>query len=102
MQHFLVIYNRREGQIVRRRAYWGAPEALHARFSAEREFTGQPDIEVVVLGGESWLSVQRTHSRYFNSVQDDGPAKQVACVRQPWHPLIGCCKQADQGGGWFS
>lgn len=70
MKHFLVIYNRSEGRIVRRRAYRGAPDALRARFSAEREFKGQPDIEVVVLGGESWRSVQRTHARYFNRVQD--------------------------------
>ena len=70
MRHFLVVYNRHEGRIVRRRAYRGAADALDARFAAEREFKGQPDIEVVVLGGESWQSVERTHSRYFSRVQD--------------------------------
>lgn len=66
MRHFLVIYDRRGGRIVRRQAYRAAAEALRARFAAEREFHGQSDIEVVVLGGESWRSVERTHSRYFN------------------------------------
>jgi drug/metabolite transporter (DMT)-like permease len=43
---------------------------LAARFAAEREFSGQPDIEVVVLGGDSWESLGRTHSRYFKGVSE--------------------------------
>jgi hypothetical protein len=70
VRHFLVIYDRREGRILRRGDYAGATGALEARFAAEREFQGQPDIEVVVLGGDSWQSVERTHSRYFRRVQD--------------------------------
>jgi hypothetical protein len=70
MRHFLVVYNRREGRILRRRAYWNAADALAARFAEEREYSGQTDIEVVVLGGRSWEAVQRTHSRYFRRVQD--------------------------------
>jgi hypothetical protein len=70
MKHYLLVYSRREGRILRRRAYRGASDALEARFDAEREYKGQPDIEVVVLGGESWASVKRTHSRYFSRVQD--------------------------------
>ena len=70
MKHFLVVYNRGEGRIIRRRAYRTAPEALHARFTAEREYQDQRDVEVVVLGGESWSAVERTHSRYFSRVQD--------------------------------
>ena len=70
MKHFLVIYNRGEGRVLRRKAFRSGPEALRARFTAEREFQGQQDVEVVVLGGESWQAVERTHSRYFNNVQD--------------------------------
>jgi hypothetical protein len=70
MQHFLLVYNRREGRILRRGAFPGSAGALQARFAAEREFHGQPDIEIVVLGGESWQAVERTHSRYFRRVQD--------------------------------
>jgi broad specificity phosphatase PhoE len=70
MRHFLVVYNRREGRILRSGQYEGAADALEARFAAEREFQRQPDIEVVVLGGESWQSIERTHSRYFRRVQD--------------------------------
>lgn len=65
-----MVYNRREGRILQRGAYERASDAVEARFAAEREFRGQPDVEVVVLGGESWQSVERTHSRYFSRVRD--------------------------------
>jgi hypothetical protein len=70
MKHFLVVYDRPGGRILRRKAYRGAADALKARFEAEREFKAQPEVEVVVLGGASWTSVERTHSRYFRPVQD--------------------------------
>lgn len=70
MKHFLLIYDRGEGRVLRRKAFRNSPEALRARFSAEREFRGQQEVEVVVLGGESWKAIERTHSRYFNGVQD--------------------------------
>jgi hypothetical protein len=69
-QHFLMVYNRREGRIVRKLAYRDASEAIQARFAVEQEFDGQADIEIVVLGGQSWQAVRRTHSRYFSHVQD--------------------------------
>ncbi len=70
MHHYLVIYNRREGKIIRHKGYRGSELALKARFAAEREFNGQPDIEIVVLGAENWDSLRRTHSRYFKGVQE--------------------------------
>ena len=65
-----MIYNRREGQIVRHRQFRSADRALEARFEAEREFREEPDIEIVVLGADSWDSLARTHSRYFKPVQE--------------------------------
>lgn len=70
MRHYLVIYDRQEGQIIRHKGYRAADRALRARFDAEREFRGRQDIEVVVLGAESWDSLPRTHARYFERVQD--------------------------------
>lgn len=69
MQHYLVIYNRRKGHIVRHRRFRAPGAALAARFEAEREFREEPDIEVVVLGADSWHALERTHSRYFKPVQ---------------------------------
>jgi hypothetical protein len=70
MQHYLVIYNRRAGKIIRHRHYQNSSRALTARFEAEREFRDDPDIEIVVLGAESWDSLLQTHARYFKSVQE--------------------------------
>jgi hypothetical protein len=70
MQHYLMIYDRRAGKIVRHRRFRTPARALTARFEAEREFREDPDIEVVVLGAESWDSLPRTHSRYFKGVQE--------------------------------
>jgi hypothetical protein len=65
---YLLIYDRRAGNIVRHRQYDDGQVALDARFEAEREFRGQPDIEVVVLGADSWDALKRTHGRYFYTV----------------------------------
>jgi len=65
MKHYLVVFNRSRGAVVRHQYYPGRVEAMKARFAAEREFRDDPDIEVVVLGGSSWAAVQNTHARYF-------------------------------------
>lgn len=70
MHNYLVIYNRRQGQIVRHRSFRKPQLALNARFEAEREFRDEPDIEVVVLAADSWDSLTRTHSRYFKGVRE--------------------------------
>ncbi len=68
--HYLVIYNRRAGEIIRHRRFHAADTALAARFEAEREFREEPDVEIVVLGANSWDALQQTHSRYFKGVQE--------------------------------
>jgi hypothetical protein len=68
--HYLVIYNRRAGEIVRHRRFQTADTALAARFAAEHEFREEPDVEIVVLGADSWDALYRTHSRYFKGVQE--------------------------------
>jgi hypothetical protein len=70
MKHFLVVYDRRRGRVVRLQDYNVADQALTARFEAEREYSDQPDIEVVVLGAESRQALAHTHSRYFKDVRE--------------------------------
>ena len=70
MRQYLVIYNRRAGTIVRHHRFQAPNTALAARFKAEREFREDPDIEVVVLGADSWDALKQTHSRYFKPVQE--------------------------------
>jgi hypothetical protein len=69
-QHYLLIYDRRQGKVIRSIEFSRADAALTARFDAEREFSGQPEIEVVVLGADSRQELTRTHSRYFKDVYE--------------------------------
>jgi hypothetical protein len=70
MRHYLVVFNRREGAIVRFSEFERANDALTARFDAEAEFVEDVDIEVVVLGAASEAALQRTHGRYFHGVRE--------------------------------
>ena len=70
MNHYLVVFDRSEGRVLRRQRYGNPDEALAARFAEEREHRGEADIEVVVLGATSWESVRRTHGRYFKDFDE--------------------------------
>jgi hypothetical protein len=70
MWHYLVIYDRQHGKIIHTHAYRQSREALEARFAAERQYRGQPDIEVVVLGAKSRTALLSTHARYFQGTQE--------------------------------
>lgn len=65
MNHYLVVFDRSRGEVLRHKLYGDRNDALAARFEAERQHSGDPDIEVVVLGARSWADVKRTHGRYF-------------------------------------
>jgi hypothetical protein len=70
VRQYLLIYNRRAGKIIRHRRYQSTNTALAARFEAEREFREEPDVEIVVLGADSWEALKETHARYFRPVQE--------------------------------
>jgi hypothetical protein len=70
VEHYLLIYDRRAGKIVRRKRFKASDAALAARFEAEREFREEPDVEIVVLSADSWEALMQTHSRYFKRVQE--------------------------------
>jgi hypothetical protein len=67
MNHYLMVFNRSTGEILRRQRYGDRDDALKARFSEERKHHDEPGIEVVVLGAVSWDSLRRTHGRYFKN-----------------------------------
>lgn len=71
MRNFLVVYNRRTGANSLREFPPGhGREAIRARFEAEKQHRGDPDIEVVVLGSGSRAELMKTHSRYFQSARE--------------------------------
>lgn len=69
-QHYLLVYDRRQGKVIQQKSFARPDEALAARFDAERGFSGQPEIEIVVLGADSWEDLTRTHSRYFKGLNE--------------------------------
>lgn len=70
MQHFLVVYDRRAGAIVREEAFDNERDALTERFRTERLHRADDDIEVVVLSAESRRALRRTHARYFLTLSE--------------------------------
>lgn len=69
MNHYLVLFDRSKGDVIRKHRYADRGDALNARFAAELEFRNERDIEVVVLGVSSWDALKRTHSRYFQGLR---------------------------------
>jgi hypothetical protein len=67
MTHFLVIFDRAEGRVLREEPFSDRSAALKARFEAERLHRESSDIEVVVLSANSADDLRRTHARYFQS-----------------------------------
>ena len=65
MAHFLLVYDRNAGRLIRTERFDADSEALQARFDAEREFRGRPEVEIVALTAESEEDLLRTHGRYF-------------------------------------
>jgi hypothetical protein len=65
VKHYLVVFDRSKGEVLRHQLYDDRNDALAARFRTERKHSDDPAIEVVVLGARSWADVQRTHGRYF-------------------------------------
>ena len=68
-QHYLLIYDRSQGS-VRMVSFSLLDAALTARFNAEREFSDDPEIEIVVLSADSHEDLARTHSRYLKGLHD--------------------------------
>jgi hypothetical protein len=63
--HFLLVYDRNAGELLRKQRYEIGADAMRARFSAEAEFARRPEIEIVALMAESEEDLRVTHGRYF-------------------------------------
>lgn len=71
MIRFLVIFDRRRGSVIEvRQLNDESGSAGSARLTAEEIYRDRPEVEVVVLTGDSERSLRNTHARYFESVHD--------------------------------
>ena len=69
MNHYLIVFDRTAGRVLRDDAYTDRHEALRERFKAERAYQGDDDIEVVVLAADSRDALTKTHARYFKPLK---------------------------------
>ena len=60
--HWLIVYDRDRGQLLRCDKYSDASAALSERFRLEQAGATE---EIVVLGADSIDALRRTHGRYF-------------------------------------
>jgi hypothetical protein len=72
MNHYLVVFARSKGEVLRHQEYRNRGDALEARFAEERNHRDDPDIEIVVLGASSWDALMRTHARYVKRLDQLG------------------------------
>jgi len=70
MSHFLLVYDRDAGLLLRKQRYEIGADAMRARFAAEGEFAGRPEVEIVALGADSEDDLLVTHGRYFLSLTE--------------------------------
>ncbi len=70
MSHFLLVYDRTAGLLVRQEEFLTSDAAMHARFAAEDEFRDRPEIEIVDLSAASGDELRRTHARYFLTLDE--------------------------------
>ena len=68
MAHFVLIYDRVAGALLRQQQYANSADALVARFAAEDEFRARSEVEIVDLSAGSEEELRRTHARYFLSL----------------------------------
>lgn len=68
MNHYLIVFDRSEGRLLRFDACPSSAHAMKERFRAERLHRDHPNIEIVVLGARSKDAVRATHARYFDGV----------------------------------
>jgi hypothetical protein len=63
--HFLLIYDRDTGMLLRQAQFETDVEALDARFAAEAEYGTRSSIEILAISAASEADLKRSHGRYF-------------------------------------
>ena len=68
MRSWLIVYARRQGELLRCQEFSDNRDALRERFAVEREQRDDKNLEVVVLSADSLEAIKATHSRYFGRI----------------------------------
>jgi len=70
MKHFLLVYSRRLGTVLREEVFVEGERALDRRFELEQEYRNDSDVEIVVLTALSREALLITHGRYFRTLSE--------------------------------
>jgi len=72
MNHYVIAYDVRKGSRLVFEAFGpeAGAEALRRRFDLEATYSGNPDVEVVILGGPDEAALRVTHKRYFADLDE--------------------------------
>ena len=70
--HFLLIYDRRAGKLLRQEEFTTSAEALEARFAAEDEYGIHQNVEIVAISAASQDELRKSHGRYFLTSEELG------------------------------
>ena len=65
-----MVYDRPRGELVSITPFEDSREALRAWFAEEHKHRQDPNLEIVVLSGESEDHLRMTHGRYFSQMHD--------------------------------
>lgn len=66
IQHFLLVFDHGAGHLIHTEEFGDAEQALTAYAFTESEYGDRKDIEVVLIGSDSFETVKRTHANYFD------------------------------------
>lgn len=71
MKYFILVYDQHQRKIRDLEVFpeGSSREALERRFELEHESLREPSLEVVMLSAESEADLERTHARYFKTVE---------------------------------
>lgn len=68
IQHFLLIFDRAAGRLIRTEEFGTDSErAVEAYGATEDQYVDRADIEVVLIGSDSLDTVKLTHANYFGA-----------------------------------
>jgi hypothetical protein len=73
LHHFLLVYSYEEGRLVHQDEFNDEAKAAAAYTKAERDYRGQSNFEIVLVGSDSIETIMRTHGHYFSTPDETSP-----------------------------
>lgn len=67
IQHFLLVFDHEQGKLIETNDFGEDADAAVAAYAAkEAEYGDQKLVEIVLVGSDSFATVQLTHANYFD------------------------------------